>query len=235
MATLSDTRTLVRNDIAQPTGGDFADSEINGFIDQGVRFLGALVKKPIKRTSFQVVVDTPTYSIVTYAPDLVIPTVAYFGDASVPGDIRKIRIIPEEELAEIHPAWLDTHSSSQGRPLFLVRDGANLLLNPRPSAAESASGKKVYLSYVYQPAVLASDLTSLDLPIIYHDLVARFAISLCYAGKLSDSEKAKEIKDQVIVDAKKLEGLITKDSESPGFHWGSYVEPDDEAASLIVP
>lgn len=228
MATLSDTRTLVRQAISQTdsSASDFSDSELNGFIDMGVRFLGALVKKPLKRTTFQVVADTASYAIGTYASDLVIPTKAYFGDPSIPGDVRPLRIIPEEELAEVSPAWLDTSSSSQGRPAFLIKDGVNLLLHPRPTSAEAATGKKVHLSYVYQPASLTNDATSLDLPAIYHDLVARYAAHLCYLGKLNNSEKAIELKGLVIADAKKLEGLIVKDSESPGFHWGSTVDPD---------
>lgn len=229
MATQSDTRTLVRNAISQAdaTTSDFSDADLNGFIDQGVRYLGALVKKPIKRTSFQAVVDVASYAIATVAADLVIPTVAYFGDASIPGDVCKIRIIPEEELAELNPAWLDTHSSSQGRPERLIRDGANLLLNPRPNAAESATGKKVYLSYVYQPAA-SSDAVALDLPILYHDLVKDYAVHLCYMGKLNNKEQGLAVKSQVEKDAKKLEGLIVKDSESPGFFWGSTINPEYE-------
>ena len=234
MATLLDTRTIVRQAISQPDAStsDFSDSELNGFIDQGVRYLGALVKKPLKRTSFQVTVDTATYAIATVASDLIIPTKAYFGDPSINGDIRPMRVIPEEELAEISPAWLDTSSSSQGRPAFLIRDGANLLLHPRPYAAESATGKKVYLSYVYQPAALTADGSSLDLPALYHDHVARFAIHLCYMGKLNNKEQGLAVKDQVVRDAKKLETMIVKESESPGFHWGSAIEPDDEYGTL---
>lgn len=228
MATQSDTRTLVRQGISQtdPSTSDFSDAELNGFIDQGVRFLGALVKKPIKRTSFQVTLDTALYAIATYAPDLIIPTKAYFGDASINGNILPLRIIPEEELAEISASWLDSATQSQGRPQFLIKDGANLLLYPRPNAAESATGKKAYISYVYQPAV-SSDAVALDLPIVYHDLAKDYAVHLCYMGKLNNPDLGLSIKSQIQKDAKRLEMLITKESESPGFHWGSYIEPDD--------
>lgn len=236
MATQSDTRTLIRQAISQADAStsDFSDPELNGFIDQGVRFLGALVKKPIKRTSFQVTLDTASYAIVTYAPDLVIPTKAYFGNSAIQGDVHPIRIIPEEELAEVSPAWLDTHSSSQSRPAYLIRDGANLLIHPRPNAAESATGKKVYLSYVYQPAD-SSDAVELDLPIVYHDLVKDYGVYLCYMGKLNNGDQAKLIKMQLMGDAKKLEGLIVKDSESLGFNWGSYIDTDTEWTGLVFP
>lgn len=236
MATQSETRTLVRQAISQPdaTGGDFSDTELNGFIDQGVRFLGALVKKPIKRTSFQATVDVGLYAVATYAPDIIIATKAYFGNTATPGDVRPMRIIPEEELADVSPSWLDAHTSSQGRPQYLIRDGANLLLYPRPNADESTTGKKVYLSYVYQPAD-SSDAVELDLPIVYHDLVAQYAIHLCYLGKLANLDQARAIKAQVEKDAKRLETLIVKDSESLGFYWGGYIDWQDEFAGIILP
>lgn len=236
MATQSETRTLVRQGIAQPdaSSSDFSDAELNGFTDQGVRFLGALVKKPIKRTSFQVTVDVSTYAVATYAPDLIIATKAYFGNTALPGDVRPMRIIPEEELADVSPSWLDAHASSQGRPQYLIRDGASLLLYPRPTADESVAGKKVYLSYVYQPAD-STDAAELDLPIVYHDLVAQYAIHLCYLGKLNNLEQAKAIKTQIEKDAKRLETLVIKDSESTGFYWGGYIDWQDEFAGIILP
>lgn len=235
MATQSDTRTLIRQAISQTdaTTSDFLDAELNGFIDQGVRYLGALVKKPIKRISFQVAIDTSGYPIVTYAPDLVIATKAYFGDVTISGDVMPLRILPEEELAELNPSWLDTTAGSQGRPSYLVRDGVNLLIAPRPNAAQSAAGKKVYLSYVYQPAA-SSDQVALDLPILYHDLVKDYAVHLCYMGKLNNKDQGLTVKVQVEKDAKKLESLIIKDSESFGFSWGSAIDPDDSTGTYSI-
>lgn len=229
MATQSDTRTLVRQAISQsdPSTSDFSDAEINGFIDQGVRFMGALVKKPIKRTSFQVATGIASYALATYAPDLIIPTKAYFGDINTTGDVRPIRILPEEELAEISPSWLDATAFGFDRPNYLIRDGANLVLAPAPSAAQAVTGKKAYISYVYQPAA-SSDAVALDLPIVYHDLVKDYAVHLCYLGKLNNIQQAIAIKGKIEKDAKRLEGLIVKESESPGFYWGSSVDPEDE-------
>lgn len=236
MANRLDTRTLIRQAISQTdiTAGDFSETELNGFIDISVRHLGALVKKPIKRTSFQVTVDTATYAIATVASDLILPTKAYFGNTGTPGDVRSLRIVPEEELAELNPAWLDADSTSQGRPAYLVRDGANILIHPRPNTLESVTGKKVYLSYVYQPAALTDDVTALDLPIVYHDLVAKYAEHFCYLGKLNNHEKGLAIKAQVIIDAKKLEPTIIKESESPGFHWGMSVDPEEHGLGVIL-
>lgn len=236
MATQSDTRTLIRNAISQtdPTASDFADTELNGFIDQGVRYLGALVKKPTKRTSFQVTLGVASYAIVTYAPDLILATKAYFGDVTIPGDVKPVDIMSEEELAELSPAWLDQSTSAYGRPNTLIRDGANLLLSPSPDAANSSTGKKLYLSYVYQPAA-GSDAVALDLPIVYHDLVKDYAVYLCYAGKLNDMKLGLAIKAQLEIDAKKLQPNITKESDSLGFSWGNDVDPEDYSFTAIVP
>lgn len=236
MATQSDTRTLIRQAISQPDAGnsDFADAELNGFIDQGVRYLGALVKKPIKRTNWQAALDTSGYAIATVAPDLVLCTKAYFGNVATIGDVQPLRIITEEELAELSPSWLDATASSQGRPNYLVRDGANLMIVPRPNALESVLGKLVYLSYVYQPAA-SSNLVTLDLPILYHDLVKDYAVHLCYMGKLNNKDLGLTIKAQVQTDAKKLETLIIKDSESTGFSWGGTIDPEDYSAVNLVP
>lgn len=234
MATLSETRTLIRQAIAQPaeTGSDFTDAELNGFVDQGVRFLGALVKKPIKRTSFQVSSNTATYAIATYAPDLILPTKAYFGDTSIRGDILPLRIIPEEALAEVDPSWLDAETSSQDRPQYLIRDGANLLIHPRPTTAEAATGKKVHLSYVYQPAD-STESAEMDLPIVFHDLVKDYAVHLCYMGKLNNKEQGLAVKLQVEKDAKRLETLAIKDSEATGFFWGTSIDPDTETGAFL--
>lgn len=235
MATRADTRLLVRQAISQtdPSAGDFTDDEINGFIAQGVRYLCALVKKPTKRTSFQVVADTAAYAIATYVPDLIIPLLAYFGNTATSGDVGKIRIIPEEELAEVNPEWLDATSGSQGRPQFLINEGANLVLWPRPNALESATGKKLYLSHVYQPAI-TDDSAALPVPLLYHDLVKDYAAHLCYMGKLATPAQGLVIKGQVQADAKRLESLITKESESPGLYWGNTIDTSDNENGLVL-
>lgn len=235
MATQSDTRTLIRQAISQPDAStsDFTDAELNGFTDQGVRYLGVLVKKPLKRASWQVSQGGASYAVATYAPDLILPTKAYFGDVTINGDVRPLQIMTEEELAQLSPAWLDTTAASQGTPRFLIKDGTNLLIAPSPDAANGATGKKLYLSYVYQPAA-GSDAVALDLPIVYHDLVKDYAVHLCYMGKLNNAKLGLAIKAQLEVDAKKLSPVIIKESESLGFSWGSAIDPDDFSFSGLT-
>lgn len=227
MANLGQIRALIRAGISQEdtTNTDLTDSQLNGYANIGVRELGALVKKPIDHVSVQAEQGVPAY---TLPADTVIMTTAYFGDVSGNGDVQPLRIIPEEELRQVAPGWMSQATASQGRPSFAVLiDRLTVLVYPTPSAIESVSGKKIHIGYVYQPAILVSDSDIPDLPIVYHDLISRYAISLAWSSKLGKPELGAAILQEVYGKAKKLEGLIVKDSESPGFYWGSFVDTDD--------
>ncbi len=231
MANLGQIRGLTRAGISQEdtTNTDLTDSQLNGYINIGVRELGALVKKPIDHVSVQAQQGAAAY---TLPADTVIMTTAYFGDSSANGDVRSLRIIPEEELKEVAPAWMDESTNSQGRPRFAVLiDRLTVLVYPTPNATESVSGKKIHIGYVYQPAILVNDSDVPDLPIIYHDLISRYAISLAWSSKLGKPELGAAILQEVYGKAKKLEGLIVKDSESPGFYWGTFIDTDDGDSS----
>ena len=237
MATRSAIRSLVRTYISQTDTGntDFTDSDLNGFIDEAVRKLAAIVKKPTKRTSFQVTDGTATYAIATYAADLILPTKAYFGNPAIGRDVKPLRIIPEESLAELNPSWLETTSDSKGRPEYLIKDGTDLRIHPRPDATEGASGKLVYLTFVYQPAAIASDSAEPDMPLVYHDLVSIYAAHLCWGTKLNNVEKADYYLNLVYAQAKKYEELIVKESVSFGFTWGNTLDPDDDGIMRVNP
>lgn len=228
MSTLSQIRTLVRTYITETdtTNTNFIDTELNGFINEGIRFLGALVKKPIDHATVQVEENVPAYTLPT---DAVLLMTAYFGNPATNGDVVPIRIVPEEELREMFPAWMDTTTSTQGRPQFAVLlDRRTILIHPRPNATEAVSGKTLRVGYVYQPAVISSDASEPDLPIVYHDLVAQYGAHMCYMSKLNKPDLGAALLTQVLSKAKKLENLIVKDSDALGFHWGSYVDPDDD-------
>lgn len=235
MATRSQIRNLGRVYISQTdtSNTDFSDSDLNGFIDEGIRFLGALVKKPIDHVSIQATDDTALY---TLPSDAVILLTAYFGDRTIQGDVKPIQIIPEEELKSSYPSWLDQTSSSKGTPQYLtLLDRRTVMLTPRPNAAESATGKKLHIGYCYQPAALGSDSDSPDLPIVYHDLVSQYIAYMCYMSKLNKPELGTQILSQIIDKAAKLEDLIVKDSQNAGFFWGSAIDPNYDGAVEVTP
>ena len=235
LANLGQIRTLTRVYISQTdsANSDFTDSELNGFINEGLRFLGALVKKPIDHIEFQLEAGKPAYTLPT---DTVIITTAYQGDLSISGDVRPLQILTEEALAAIKPSWLDENSNSRGAPAFAILiDRRTVLVHPTPDTASSASGKKLHLGYVYQPATMSSDGTDPDLNIVYHDLISQYAAHLCWLTKLNKPDIGVALMGQVMEKAKRLENLIVKDTLNLGFTWGNFIDPDNDGIVMVRP
>ena len=235
MATLSQIRSLLRQKISQTDTGntDFTDSELNGFINQSQRELGAHVKKPIAHFQVQVQQDYPAYTLPTNA---ILLATAYFGDLSIQGDVRPLMIMTEEALKEINPQWLDAHVSSQGRPYrIILLDRTTVVVNPRPDAAESQSGKKIHIGYVYQPVDLSADSDIPDIPLVYHDLLADYAYQFCLFSKLKDPVLGQAILANILAKAKNYAPLIEKESVSFGFAWGHSIDPNDDGSWNINP
>ena len=218
--TLGQIRAQVRLLINQASGtGDFSDSEIDGWINEGCRFLATLVKWPRDRVEVQVEADTPAYTLPT---DTILILNAYFGNSSTADDVKPLRILSEEKLKELRPNWMDNTSSSQGRPdTLILLDRKTVVLNPRPNAAESVTGKKLELVYVFYPPTLTADGDTPELPIIYHDLASQYATHKCYGSRLNDPALSQSILKEVIEKAKVLEPTITKEYEPLQFAWGS--------------
>ena len=235
MATLSQIRSLVRQKISQTdeTNTDFTNDELNGFINEGQRFLGVIVKKPIDHIEIQVQQDYPAY---TLPPDAILLATAYFGDVSIQRDVLPLKIMTEEALKEVNPQWMDENASSQGRPTrIILLDRRTVFINPRPNSDQGVSGKKLRLGYVYQPANMANDSDAPDIPLVYHDLISEYATQMCFFGKLKDPVLGNAILTQVLAKAKKLEPLIAKESISFGFSWGYSLDPNDEGITVINP
>lgn len=235
MATLSQIRDLVRVYISQsdPANSDFTNPDLTGFINEGLRFLAALVKKPIDRIEVQLEVGKPAY---TLPSDTIILLTAYYGDLSIAGDVTPLSIITEEALRAIAPSWLDESSSSRGEPAYAVLiDRRTVLIYPTPDTASGAGGKKLHVGYVYQPPNLVADGDEPDLPIVYHDLVSKYAAHLCFMTKLKEPDRAVQLLEEVMTLAKKHEELIVKDAVTFGFTWGRDIDPDDEWTNRVNP
>jgi hypothetical protein len=234
MSTLGQSRALTRDFISQEdtANTDFTDSELNGYSNMGVRFLGALVKHPRDMVEIQVEEGKPAYNLPS---DAVIIRTAYFGDVSVSGDVLPLFIGTEESLKVEAPSWLDESTASRGRPQRIILwDRNTVLVNPTPNAAQAAAGKKLHLGYVYQASPLVADGDEIDLPLVYHDLVAEYAFYLCLMSKLNMPDKAAMVLKTLMDKAKKLENLIVKEMEGAlGFVWGGSMGPDDEGGLYL--
>jgi len=229
MSTLSQIRGLIRTYISQSdtSNTDFTDSDLNGFANEGQRFLGALVKKPIDHVEIQVEQDVPAY---TLPVDAILINTAYFGDANKTGDVLPLTVVTEEGLKEVVPNWLDETTKTQNRPTrIILLDMRTVLINPRPNAAESASGKLLMISYVFQPSNMTNDSDTPTLPVVYHDLIAKYGAHLCYMSKLNKPDLGAALLSQVIDLAKKLEPLIVKEVNSLGFSWGGGFDPNSDS------
>lgn len=213
------------------TNTDFSPTELNGFANEGQRFLGALVKKPIDHVEIQVQQATPAYTLPT---DAILLNTAYFGDVSSQGDVRPLSIVTEEALKEVRPSWMDESASAQDRPTRIVLiDRATVLINPTPNALESASGKKLHIGYVYQPTNMANDSDNPDLPIVYHDLIADYIQYMAYLSKLNKPELATALFKAMSDKAKALEPLIIKEANTFGFSWGGGIDPNNDNWGLL--
>ena len=231
MATLLQIRTKVRTDISQAdaTISDFSDTELNGFINEGMRYLGALVKRPNDHIDIQVVDNTEGYTLPT---DALLLIDAYFGDNSISDDVLPLQILTEEALRAVNPRWLDKTTNTKGRPLrIILLDSQTVLIDPRPDTTYSSSGRKLILNYCYQPVALSSDSDIPSIPIVFHDLIAKYAQYSCYVGKLNKPELALPLFDSLNSMAKRLENLGTKEQLNTGFYWGSTI--DDNEGSLL--
>lgn len=218
MATLLQVRTQIRLLINQTdsASSDFTDSELNGFVNEGVRLVAALVKWPRDRVEVTVQLDTPAYPLPS---DTILLLDAYFGDVNTQDDKKPLRVLSESQLKEFRPNWLDETTNSQGRPdIICLIDRKTVIINPRPDSSQA--GKKLEIVYVYYPATLSADGDVPDLPIVYHDLIAQYGQHKCYMSKLNNPALGQSIFTDIISKSKILEPVVTKEFDVQGFTWG---------------
>lgn len=232
--TFQQIRNLTYQKISQVEGtSDFSASEINGFTNEGMRFLATLVKYPIDTVSVQVEEGKGAY---TLPSDFLILKLAFFGDVSKVGDVLPLTIVSKESLTELFPSWLDETSGTKDRPNYvLLLDRQTVFIFPRPDITHSATGKKLIIDYVHSPATLSSDSQEPDLPIVYHDSLVDYNASKCYGGKLNRPDLAQVLFNTLVVKAKSLEPQVTAQIGRMQFQWGSADEPDDMLGDVIIP
>ena len=214
--TLSTLRSDFYNLIDEVEGNSHVSAtQANGFINEAIQKIAVKVHNPRKFDSgTQVTQDDADYD----APsDFVYLVGAYFGDEEMANDKVPLIIVRESGLKEMNPAWLDRTDASQGRPTHLIfADRNTFMLYPRPNAAESETGKKLWLYYSYLPATLSSDSGEPDIPDAYHDVIKYYASYLAYLGKLNNPVMAasnlnifeNEIEDRMPAAEKEAEELM---------------------------
>ena len=219
------TRTTIRAQFLQQIeetsdNSHFNTTEINDLVDKTIRKIAKSVNQPRKFDSGTQAIDgTSDYDS---ASDYIYLVSAYFGDKTIADDIKPLTIIRDQNLKYMVPSYLQTVSTSRGQPTHvLLVDRNTLRLYPTPDSTYSASGRKLWLYYVYEPAVLTSDSDSPDLPLVYHDLIMFYMVFLAYDGRLSNSKKAAE--NLAIFDKEIASAMISGEKEAEEnmrFQWG---------------
>ncbi len=167
--------------------------------------------------------------------DTVLIRTAYFGNVGKDGDVRPLTIFTEEQLSFVRRAWLDEGDGSKGRPdSIILLDRVTVLINPRPNADESATGKKLHIGYVFSPAEITSDAQVPNLPEVYHDFLPRWFQSIAFIGKLKQSDLGYRMKAEVIADVKIIEPVVVKEINQQRFRWSRADDPELEESTGIL-
>lgn len=231
MSTLQQIRAKAYLEISQDSDNSGVTSaQMDGFINEGVTYASTVLQWPRDIVEIQVEDDKSTY---TLPIDTLMLRLAYFGNRSVEGDVKPILTCTEETLVNLFPNWLDNTSGSKGRPeVAVLIDRQSVLLHPRPNTAESATGKKLYLSYVYYPAVMSSSSDTPDLPLAAHDFLAIFAAHKCYAGPLNNEALSRSKLTEFTQKLKSIEPRVDKPVQQMAFHWGREISNNTSGDNL---
>lgn len=210
---------------------NFTDkSVIDGFLNEGAEFAAVFIEYP--RNLVTVTTQNNVGSYANPVDNLVLRT-AYFGDTTLAGDVKPLKIVSEETLKEIYPSWLDQSTSgTASRPEYLIQlDRLTVHIFPRPNA----SGKSLILNYNYNPAPMVNDSDVPDLPIPYHDLIPLYALHLAYYSLQKPELSAQFYKD-FMAKVQLLKSAVTKESkEALSFQWGTSEGLNDGFDGGIIP
>lgn len=199
-----------------------SDDDANDFIDQSVERIATDISYPRKYDSgTSVVAGTAAYALPSDFLNLIS---AFYGDKTTLNDLTILKVMKEEQLKYLVPSYLQTHSSSYGRPdKLILRDKATMLVNPTPSAEEVTASRKIWLYYVYKPAALASDSAEpSEIPSSYHNCIQFYAAHLSYL-KLENPNMSAAMMNKFLEEVKAKSMLIESESkEGLRFQWGYY-------------
>lgn len=215
---------------SNPNTHFFDSSVIDGFLNEGCEFAAVFIEFP--RDLVSVTTQNNVGSYANAVDNLVLRT-AYFGDPSLAGDIRPLKIVSEETLREYYPSWLDqTVSGTSSRPQYLIqKDRFTVHIFPRPNV----DGKLLILNYNYNPAPMLSDGDVPDLPIPYHDLLPLYALHLAYYALQNPALSAQFYKD-FMEKVTRLKSAVTKESkEQLSMSWGTDDDMNSGLGGSLIP
>lgn len=219
MATLSAIRSQLRTILSETdnTNSHFTDAQLTEFINQAQTFMATYIEYPRTIASAQVTAGTADYTLPT---DWISILAVYFGNLAVSNDVIVLRVINEEALKSIRPGWLETASTSRGRPQFAhIKNRTTLTLIPTPDTDNATTGKKYHLNYIRLPTTLVLDADSPELPLPYHDFLQFYAAHMAYLN-LQVQAMADKMFEIFTTKMKAIQTEVNKESkEAMAWQW----------------
>lgn len=188
----------------------FTSSELNGFINRAQEMTAIISESANDSIEIQIEEGVGAY---TLPSDNILISSAYIGDKNILNDLKPLSIYTEESLKSINPYWRNEIASSRGEPIRLLwLDRMTIFLDPRPDAASSAIGKKLVLSYIFQPASMSSDSMSPNLHLAYHPLLKFYAAYLAYIS-LQNKTMSDSLYKNWLSHYELIKGILSKKAE----------------------
>jgi predicted metal-dependent hydrolase len=164
-ALLSATRLLI--DEKDSDNSHFTDSELYGFLNQAIRYLGTDLEWPLQTAQATAVAEQAVYEL----PDDFISLVDVYFDNNL------LAVVERKDLSTLQQDWQEAAS---GQPRYCYKsDNAKMGLWPKPSSEQTSDSEVIQIQYVKVPPDLADDTTAPDLHSAFHDCLPFYAAFLC--------------------------------------------------------
>lgn len=150
--TRADIRNMARKRLGETTAAFWSDTELNGWIDKGIKDIAFKSKVLKDNTYITATADTMEYTLSAILPrahSITEAYVQYLTDKWI-----KLKSINRTDLDNIFPGWLGAPSSACATHYYWDSEEDVFLLYPKMTAP-IANGLRVY--YTYEPETLAGD------------------------------------------------------------------------------
>lgn len=182
MSSLAQLRTAVRRYINETdnTNSNFADTELNDYLNQAIQFLGTQMEWPIQTDISTAVAGQNLYQLPT---DFIELLDIYWNQTKLP-------ILDRADMGQISPSW---QQDPVGTPRVAYRfDMQTIGLYNIPDTNQQLLGVPSYqlqITYIAIPPTLVNDTDIPDLQSMYHMALPFYAAFIC-EHRLGNSTKA---------------------------------------------
>lgn len=213
--TLSSLRTAVRRYINEPnnTNSNFADTEINDYLNQAVLFLGTQMEWPIQTYVTQAVPNQSLYQLPT---DFIELLDIYFNQSKLP-------LLDRADMGQVSPSW---QQDPIGTPRLAYRfDQQTIGLYNTPDTNQTSSipgqtGYELQVQYIAMPPSLINDTDVPDLQLAYQMCLPFYAAFIC-EHRMGNNNKADTNLQRYDQHRKALMARVDKFADDlKRFRWG---------------